>query len=103
MGRVTKIDAGVNLLSPAVEVGESMMELGFAPARIYGVALKELYRAKALGILWDRVPPKKILFGLITKKQPRPFVGVIWFENSRLGAFYKYHWVLEADKCNCCS
>ncbi len=72
--------------SPAIAVGQFLFEKGFAPARVYGTAVRRPEPANALGILWGSKPCLKRILGLIPIRVPRPFIGVIWFDNPFAGA-----------------
>ena len=62
-----------------------------------GVALNSLVATDSLGVLCKDADakPQKYLFGLITPKPRRMFLGTVWFSNSARGAG-EQNWVFEA-------
>lgn len=81
----------------SVKVGKYLLERGYDLASDEGLALPLVGEANALGILQRNqdAKPKKYMFGLITRREPRRvFLGVIWFRDSTRGATNE-HWVLE--------
>lgn len=83
--------------SLSIKVGRFLLSKGFDLARCTGLAEDKLVQSNSLGIL--RKDPEvrswKYLFGLITRKPRRMFLGVVWFSNSLRGA-NEQNWVFEA-------
>jgi len=82
---------------PSIKVGRLLLIDGFGVADHTGEPLRELNKRASLGILYNDPDgkPRKYLFGLITRKPPRLFLGVIWFNSGELGA-NEQRWVIEA-------
>lgn len=87
----------VNYQEPlSIKIGRFLLERGYDHASSIGVA-NPLTKTNALGILRKDpdVKPRKSLFGLITHKPRRTFLGVLWLDDKVRGANDQV-WVFEA-------
>ena len=82
--------------SLSIKVGRFLLSKGFDLASSTGLASNLLVETCSLGILRKdpEAKPRKYLFGLITRKPRRGFLGTVWFSNSARGAS-EQHWVFE--------
>ena len=82
--------------SPSIKAGRFLLSRGFDPASRTGLAEESLVESRSLGILRKNpeAKPRKYLFGLITGKPRRWFLGKIWFNEDKLGAT-EQNWVIE--------
>lgn len=81
----------------SIQVGRFLISNGFYIASGNGIESNSLIKAPYLGILYKDpgVKPRKYLFGLISRKPRRSFLGIIWFNHNNTPSNDEQNWSFE--------